>query len=223
MQQQNTNRQSDVFFILTCNRFSVRTSSVRFSHSPIESVRWVILFWSSFKMDSCFREPEQRHVHTNIGCTHVETKHKHEALVRNKIHLFKMWSVKTVQEGPGFIFHCYENSSRGQCCYWLAISNIVLASVRGLTSTSSTHLNTFKQTKYTRLNNKNTTKVFLACYKLHWCGVVSEENLKHQPRKHVHVLVIFIPAPTGGLTYAVWNKLQKVLCEQQVSESQKAI
>lgn len=64
-QQQNMNRQSDVFFILTCNRFSVRTSSVRFSHSPIESVRWVILFWSTFKMDSCFREPEQRHIHTH--------------------------------------------------------------------------------------------------------------------------------------------------------------
>lgn len=78
-QQQNMNRQSDVFFILTCNRFSVRTSSVRFSHSPIESVRWVILFWSTFKMDSCFREPEQRHIHTHMSYTHSEPKH--EALV----------------------------------------------------------------------------------------------------------------------------------------------
>lgn len=41
----------------TCKRFSVKMSSVRFSHSPIESVRWVSLFWSTFKMDSCFRQP----------------------------------------------------------------------------------------------------------------------------------------------------------------------
>lgn len=33
----------------------------------------------------------------------------------------------------------------------------------------------------------------------------------------------FVLAPTVGLTYAVWNKFQKVLCEQQVSECQEAI
>ena len=36
-------------------------------------------------------------------------------------------------------------------------------------------------------------------------------------------LYIFVLVPPAGLTYAVWNKLQKVLCEQQVSESQEAI
>lgn len=66
-------------FILTCNRFSVRTSSVRFSHSPIESVRWVNLFWSTFKMDSCFRQPEHRHIHTNMRYKTAEIKHKHKA------------------------------------------------------------------------------------------------------------------------------------------------
>lgn len=47
------------FYLLTCNRFSVKTSSVRFSHSPTVSVRWVSLFWSTFKMDSCFRQPDR--------------------------------------------------------------------------------------------------------------------------------------------------------------------
>lgn len=41
--------------------------------------------------------------------------------------------------------------------------------------------------------------------------------------EHKNVLAIFVLVPPVGLTYAVWNKLQKVLCEQQVSESQEAI
>lgn len=49
---------NDLSFLLTFKWFSVRTSSVRFSHSPIESVRWDNLFWSTFKMDSCFRQPK---------------------------------------------------------------------------------------------------------------------------------------------------------------------
>lgn len=47
-----------------------------------------------------------------------------------------------------------------------------------------------------------------------------QESLKSE---HKNVLVIFVLAPPVGLTYAVWNKLQKVLCEQQVSESHEAI
>lgn len=54
----------------TCNRFSVKTSSVRFSHSPIESVRWVSLFWSTFKMDSCFKQPG--HTRTHIQKTVIK-------------------------------------------------------------------------------------------------------------------------------------------------------
>lgn len=44
----------------TCKWFSVRTSSVRFSHSPIESVSWVSRFWSTFRMDSCFKQPGKK-------------------------------------------------------------------------------------------------------------------------------------------------------------------
>lgn len=47
-----------------------------------------------------------------------------------------------------------------------------------------------------------------------------QESLKGE---HKNVLVVFVLAPPVGLTYAVWNKVQKVLCEQQVSESQEAI
>lgn len=44
----------------TCNRFSVKTSSVRFSHSPIDSLRRVSRFWSTFRMDSCFKLPRKQ-------------------------------------------------------------------------------------------------------------------------------------------------------------------
>ena len=60
------------WIVRTCNRFSVSTSSVRFSHSPMESLRWVRRFWSTFRIDSCLRLPEDR---TPKGFSSLTTAH----------------------------------------------------------------------------------------------------------------------------------------------------